>query len=445
MRKLWFAVAIAILVTPLTPALRAQDGGFGGGFGGGDSVDVTGILGDRGGRGGNGGNGGRGGLQLPDSRLVFSQIQSALKKGKTPLQKSQEKPLQSMLDQEITNLSDRIQVLRSENNNRNENNNNGGGNFPGGNNFPRGGNNFPGGAAGDNNNANATANALNVQIETLTALKNDDFLDNKIAAFLSPEQVALVKKAKAEDKANTSCLGGLLDRASNPLQNAGGGGRGNRGGGNFNFNLNNSTTKSNGQAYCMTAESTPSERLEPIRKVLAGGNLPLAKDKEPIAEAFMNAQIKDLGDSLRTSLTASFAGNRGGNGGGFNRNNNPQQVIQSSTDNMYKKAEAMLEPAQVESLKKWHFDDIFSRDAVDSLIAVEAMQDTPLGDDQIARLTAAYPELRNQIQAAAKAAKQNLSAKDLDNASMAKLVDMLDAPQAASYQAAKKLAAAYGK
>jgi hypothetical protein len=381
---------------------------------------------------------------------MYSEIQSILKKGKTPLQKAQEKPLASLLDQEVVNLSDQIQVLRNNSNDRGGPPGGfpGGGDFPpggfpgggdlpgGGGNVPRGGNNGPG--PGDNNNNNNQINTLNVQIETLTSIKNDDFIDNKLSSFLSPEQVALVKKAKAEDKTNATCLGGMLDRSAT-LQNNGGG-RGGRGGNN-NFNPpfnNNNSKKTDGLPFCMTQEATASARLEPIRKVLAAGNLPLASDKESFAEIFMKSQIKDLEDGLRTSVTGAFPGNRGG----FNRNNNQERIIQSSTDDMYKKVEMMLEPAQAETLKKWHLNQILSRGGVDPLITVEAMQDTPLSDDQIARVNVAFPEYRNQILSAAKSSKQNPSPKDLDNAATAKVLNLLDAKQIASYQAAKKLATA---
>src|SRR3982751_1670035 len=121
MKRFVFFLAVTVLVVPINFPLHAQDGGFGGG---GDSVDITGLLGDRGGgRGGfNGGGNGRGAIQMPDSKTMFSDIQSALKKGKTPLDKSQEKPLKSMLDQEVVNLSDRIQVLRTSNSNNSGNN-----------------------------------------------------------------------------------------------------------------------------------------------------------------------------------------------------------------------------------------------------------------------------------------------------------------------------------
>jgi hypothetical protein len=223
------------------------------------------------------------------------------------------------------------------------------------------------------------------------------------------------------------------------LQNNGGG-RGGRGGNN-NFNPpfnNNNSKKTDGLPFCMTQEATASARLEPIRKVLAAGNLPLASDKESFAEIFMKSQIKDLEDGLRTSVTGAFPGNRGG----FNRNNNQERIIQSSTDDMYKKVEMMLEPAQAETLKKWHLNQILSRGGVDPLITVEAMQDTPLSDDQIARVNVAFPEYRNQILSAAKSSKQNPSPKDLDNAATAKVLNLLDAKQIASYQAAKKLATA---
>ena len=232
-----------------------------------------------------------------------------------------------MLDQEVVNLSDRVQLLRQNNNN---NNNNafdaGGGGFPRWrqlscrgwlssgrwefwSRLPKGGNT---GTPDAGNNALATT--LTVQTEVITSLKNDDFLQNKLPAFLSPEQVALIQKVKAADKEGTTCLGGLLDHISPLNQNNGNRGNNNRGNFNNNFNFNNNAKKTNGQAFCMTAEATASERLEPIRMELAKGNLPLAKDQgETIAEVFMKSQIKDL---VKTPcdplLTASFSGNRGG-------------------------------------------------------------------------------------------------------------------------------------
>jgi hypothetical protein len=79
---------------------------------------------------------------------------------------------------------------------------------------------------------------------------------------------------------------------------------------------------------------------------------------------------------------------------------------------------------------------------VEPLVTIEAMQDTPLTDDQIARVTAAWPEFRNQLQSAAKAAKKSMSDKELDMAAMAKVVEMLEPAQAASYQDARKFVAA---
>src|SRR6185436_3865425 len=178
-----------------------------------------------------------------------------------------------------------------------------------------------------------------------------------------------------------------------------------------------------------------SDRLEPIRKELAKGNLPLAKDKESIAEAFMKSQVKDLEDALRTTLTSSFSGNRGGNS--INRTTNPQLVVQSGTDEIYKKAGAMLNPPQTESLKKWHYEQILGRGGIESLITIEAMQNTPLSEVQIARVTAAWPEVRNQ--AAAKSANKNPSVKELDSAAMTRVLDMLEPAQVASYEAARKL------
>ena len=422
MKKSMFLIALAVLIVPMGRSLRAQDGGFGGG----DSIDVTGVLNGRGGGGRGGYN--RAGPVIPDSRSMMSDIKSALNKGKTPLEKAQEMPLQSLLDTELVGLSDRIQVLQA---NRNQNRG-GGGDFPGG---PQGGADTDG-ATG----TNAQLNAIEIQVETLTILKNDDFLDNKLPAFLTPEQVALVRKAKSEDKTNATCLGGLLDRAASPGQPSG---RGNNN--NFNNRRNsnsnnrgngNADLKSNGQPYCMTSESTAADRLEPIRKVLANGNLPLAPDKETIAEVFMKSEIKDLEDAMRAGITSSFNGNRGGNAN--NRNNNPQLVVQTTTDNIYKKVAAMLTPPQVESLKRARYKEMLDRGGVETLIGVESMQDTPLSDEQIARVTAAWPEFQNQIQASAKAANKKLSSKELDSATTAKILGLLEPAQAASHEAAQK-------
>jgi hypothetical protein len=115
---------------------------------------------------------------------------------------------------------------------------------------------------------------------------------------------------------------------------------------------------------------------------------------------------------------------------------------------MYKKVEELLKPDQAATLKMWHYTQMLGRNPIDSLIAVNAMQDTPLSDEQIAKVTAAWPELRNQIQQLAKQAGKTVDAKTVDAAAMNKILDMLDPPQVASYQLAKKYgpeAAAGGK
>ena len=64
----------------------------------------------------------------------------------------------------------------------------------------------------ENQQNNQQPSAQAIQVDTITSLKNDDFIETKLVGFLTPEQVALVKKAKADDKTNATCLGGLLDR-----------------------------------------------------------------------------------------------------------------------------------------------------------------------------------------------------------------------------------------
>jgi hypothetical protein len=410
-----FVMAVAMFMIPafglMSPVYAQFDG----------DVDLSGILNE--GRGG-GNRGGNRGPQIPDAKLMLDEIKATLKKGKTPMDNAQEKPIQNLLNMEIVKLTDTIQ-LRNNNNNNNNNNQNASNNSG----------NRGGGTSNQQQNQQASDQAI--KIDTITSLKNEDFLATKLSGFLSPEQVALVQKAHADDKSNSTCLGGLLDRYYQQLNNN------NRGNQNQNYNNNNNNNNNqnqnrpNGQKYCMTAQATASERLEPIRKVLAKGNLPLAKDKDMFAEVFMKAQLEDLGMALRAGLTNNNQGGRGNN----NRNNNPQQLIQSSIDGMYKKVEELLKPEQAATLKTWHYTQMLGRTPIDSLIAVNAMQDTPLSDEQIAKVTAAWPELRNQIQQLAKQAGRTVDAKAVDAAAMSKILDMLEPSQVASYQLAKKYGA----
>jgi hypothetical protein len=422
MKRLMYVIAVAMFMVPVLGLMSPVYAQFDG------DVDLSGILNGGGERGGNRGGNNRG-PQIPDSAVMFNEIKDTLKKGKTPMDKAQEKPIQSLLNMEIVTLTDKIQTLRNNNNNNGNNSN-----------FPQN-EQGRGGRGGANNNQpqNAQASEQAIKIDTITSLKNEEFLATKLSGFLSPEQVALIQKTHAEDKSNSTCLGGMLDRYYQQLNS-----NNNRGNNNQNYNNNNNNnnnqTRPNGQKYCMTLQATDSERLEPIRKVLAKGNLPLSKDKDMFAEIFMKAELKDLETALRAGLTNN--NNQGGRGNNNNnRNNNPQQMIQSSIDGMYKKVEEMLKPEQAATLKTWHYTQMLGRTPIDSLIAVNAMQDTPLSDEQITKVTAAWPELRNQIQAQAKAAGVTVDAKKIDGAAMNKILDMLEPSQVASYQLAKKYGA----
>src|SRR6188768_3657806 len=190
MKKLMLvgAVAIlAILVSGLSTPVYAQFDN--------EVQDLSNLLNGAGGNNnGNRGNNNRN-IQIPDSKVMFEDIKKILKDGKTPLEGAQEKPLKSLIDTEIVTLTDKIQVLR---NNQNNNNNN-----QTAANNPRGGTN-------PQQNQQPTETAI--KVDTITQLRTDDFLNTKLPGFLTPEQVALVQKARADDKANSNCLGGLLDR-----------------------------------------------------------------------------------------------------------------------------------------------------------------------------------------------------------------------------------------
>jgi hypothetical protein len=419
MKKLVFLCGVALLAISVSGMISPVYAQFDN-----EVQDLSNLLNGAGG-GNNRGNNNRN-IQIPDSKVMFEEIKKTLKDGKTPLESAQEKPLKSLLDTEIVALSDKIQLMRNNQNGNNQTaaNNTGG----------------RGGQPGNNPQQNQQPNETAIKVDTITGLKNDEFLATKIALFLSPEQVALVQKARADDKANSNCLGGLLDRYYQQMQSSN-----NNRGNNQNFNNNNNNnnnnnqTRPNGQKYCMTTQVTPSERLEPMRKVLSKGNMPLGKDKEVIAEAMMKAELKDLEDALRAGLTSGNNNNNNrGNNNNNNRNNDPRQVIQSTKDGLYKKVQAMLKPEQAATMKRWHYTEMLGRTPIDSLIAVNAMQDTPLTDEQIAKVTAAWPELRNQIQQLAKQAGKQVDAKTVDAAAMAKILDMLEPSQVASYQLAKK-------
>jgi len=421
MKKLMLAMAVTIFSIPVLGLMSPVYAQFDG------DVDLSGILNQGGGN--RGGNQNRG-PAIPVRDEMYAQIVKTLKDGKTPLEKPQEKPLKDLLSTEIVTLTDKIQLLRNNQNNQNNQN------FPQGE-QGRGGRGGGQPQANNNPQQNQQQSETAIKVDTITSLRNEDFLNTKLAGFLTPEQVAIVQKAHTEDKSNSTCLGGLLDRYYQQMNSRG---NQNQNQNYNNNNNNNNQTRPNGQKYCMTIQATPAERLEPIRKVLAKANMPLAKDKEIFAETFMKAELNDLEAALRAGLTSNNnqGGGRGGNNNQNNRNNNPQQVIQTSIDGMYKKVEAMLKPEQAATLKTWHYTQMLGRTPIDSLIAVNAMLDTPLNDEQITKITAAWPELRKQIQDAARAAGKNVDAKTIDAAAMNKILDMLEPSQVASYQLAKK-------
>src|SRR5688572_18766251 len=122
MKRLLSLIAIALLSLPIL----AQDD-----FGGGGTLSTSEIdaLFGGGGRGGGRGNQGRNNVQssLPDPVVMFTQLKDLLKTKKTPLVKEQEKPLQTLLNDETkairTDLETRFPQL-NPNNQNNQNNQN---------------------------------------------------------------------------------------------------------------------------------------------------------------------------------------------------------------------------------------------------------------------------------------------------------------------------------
>jgi hypothetical protein len=155
----------------------------------------------------------------------------------------------------------------------------------------------------------------------------------------------------------------------------------------------------------------------------------------------LHAQDGGFGGGDSIDVTGALNGRGGFGRGGFNRGGPiipDSKSMLSDIRSALNKGKTPLEKSQEMPLKSMRYKEILDRGGIETLIGVEAMQNTPLNDEQIARVTAAWPEFQSQIQEAAKAVKTKLSTKELDNASTAKVLEMLEPAQVASYESARK-------
>lgn len=415
MKRLLTAAAIILLAVPAF----AQD----------DIIltgaDIDSLLGGGGGgRGGNNRGGGRGGNNaVPDPVTMYDQLKDLLKTKKVPLEKSQEKPLQTLLNNE----SKAIQTLIDEQfGNRGQDNRGGRGNNP------------------------------IAQIDAVVTKHNAELL-TQIKAALTPDQLVLVEKAEKDKKA---CLV-MLD-VINPQQ------LNNNNRGDFQQELAN-------RPRCTSQNSTTAQRVGVLGDMLNKGKKPLTADQQTKVATLVEARFPLMQEEMRSSglpidqlfnqnrnnnnqqpnpqqLTnnivntimsqlgvpntnnnnnqnrgnrgtqpnqnqnnpnqAANFNNRGANPGGQpalpaqpgqpaqqgqqgqqgNRGNNfnPQQEIQRRTDEILDKVIVSLKPDQQPVVKKFKYDIIKQRGPLDRIRAILEEEGTPLTPEQTTQVQALF-------------------------------------------------------
>jgi hypothetical protein len=432
------AIALAISVTPAS----GQDD-----FDSGNTLtasDLDALFG--GGRGGSrGGNSLQNLITNPEATLV--QIKETLRNKKIPLDKTQEKSLQKLLETESKALRSFMETQ-----------------------FTNRGNN-----SGDNRGNNS--NNPIARIDTLVLKHNTELLA-AIKTDLTQEQLSLVNKAEKDKKvclvlldvvdfqqlANRGGARGGFDGGGFPGGPGGGFGGGGLGGpGGFDgggFGGGGGFPGGPGafpggedlpnRPTCTSGESSLGQRLAPLGSVLSKGKKPLTPDQEKKFTAMIAERLQTLEQEARDSglpsnlfnqgrgnapqvnpqqlvnnivntvlnqlgiITSNGPGNRGGNDfgnrgpggpgdfgnrggdfanrGGGNRGNNvnPQAEILKRSEESFDKIIAMLNPAQRPSIKRLKFDQIKVRGGADRIRAIMEEEDTPLTAAQLTQVTSLY-------------------------------------------------------
>jgi hypothetical protein len=265
MRKRYFSlIAIALLALPVI----AQDD-----FGGLSQGDLEALIG--GGGGGRGGRGGRGGNNvqsiLPDATVMYNQLKDLLKNKKVALAKEQEKPLQTLLNDEAKAVRAELeaQYPQLRNNGQNQNNNNQN--------------------RGNNNQNRGNQNNQASRIDAITLEQNAALLAD-IRKELTPEQVAVLDKAEKDKK----CVI-LLDGHFSFLQN------GNRGNG----------RGQNDREWCTFGDSTIAQRVAPIRDLMKRERKPLTEAQDAKIASLVEARLPVLETAYRDAGVLN-SNNRGG-------------------------------------------------------------------------------------------------------------------------------------
>jgi hypothetical protein len=290
MKRLLSVFAIVALASPV---FAQDDFGFGGTL---SQSEIDQLLG-----GGGGGRGGRGrGNQnvqsiLPDPTVMYNQLKDLLKNKKVPLAKEQEKPLQTLLNDQTkiirADLEKQFPALnpanQQQNQQQNQQNNQ--------NNQNRG-----------NQNQN-NQNSQTVRIDKVILSQNGQLL-TEMKAALAPDQVALLDKAEKDKK----CLV-LIDGYYTFLNS------GQRG---------NGTT--NNREWCTWGDFTPTQRLAPVRDLLKKEKKPLTAEQDAKLIALIEARMPLVEKAFRDDGVLQNNNQNRGN----NQQNPQQQQMQQLANNI---------------------------------------------------------------------------------------------------------------
>jgi hypothetical protein len=286
MKRLLSVFAITLLAAPV---FAQDDFGFGGTL---SQSEIDQLLG-----GGGGGRGGRGrgnNVQsiLPDPALMYNEIKELLKNKKVPLAKEQEKPLQTLLNDETkatrADLEKQYPALNPQNqqNQQNQQNNNQG----------RGGRGNP--QNNQNNQNNQTARIDKVILDQNAALLTE------MKPLLTAEQVAILDKAEKDKK----CLV-LIDGLYTFLNS------GQRGNGN-----------TNNRSWCTYGDFTANQRLAPVRDLLKRERKPLTTEQDAKLVALIEARVPVVERAFRDEGLI--------NNNNRNNQNNQEQQRQQLANNI---------------------------------------------------------------------------------------------------------------
>jgi hypothetical protein len=299
--------------------------------------DIDALLGG-GNRNNRGGRGNNNQPQIPDPVLFYEDVKALLKNSKVPLDKNQEKALQTLLNSETTKMRTDLEAQFQGRGNR-----------------------------GNNNQQN---DLTRIRDFAAAVDKHNAALLTESKAALQPDQASLVDKA-AKDKKVCSVLIDMINfdqlrqRFANNNNNfRGGGGPGGfeggfdlgalgldfpQGGGGNRGNNNNNNFQNQIQNIiptrpsCTSKDSTTPQRVAVLGDILTKGKKPLTADQETKVAALVEAKIKTMMDELRAAdpqieRFVNDLANQARNNNNQNNQNQPAQTpqvnVQTLTNNI---------------------------------------------------------------------------------------------------------------